>query len=218
MSGDVQDTLNELERKLRELQAELAAPGREAGAGEASPADVPSPPVSPPPAPSPPPAAGPVEAQLEELLRFRDQLAEAAAKLVEDYSRLLEQISRIADVPPPPTPAAGHVTFPVPPPAAPSPESALYAGEVTIEAAPFGDIAALAAFEEALRQVPNAADVVVRSFDQGRAVIGLRLEAEMPLVFELRRVSDQAFDVEHAEPGRLVLAVHSGDLPFPMRP
>ena len=211
--GDVHETLNELERRLRELQAELAAP--QAG---------PSPEPPAPPPPPAPPAAGGLETQLQELLRFRDQLADAAQKLVEDYSRLLEQISRatgvppVAPVPPVPTPAAGHVTFPVPPPTAPSPESALHAGEVTIEAAPFGDIAALAAFEGAIRRVPSAEDVVVRSFDEGRAVVALRLAAAMPLVFELRRASDHAFDVEHAEPGRLVLAMHSRDLPFPARP
>jgi hypothetical protein len=216
MSGeDVQSTLNELERKLRELQSELAAP-------EALQAPAAEPP--PPPPPPPPPAAGAIEAQLEELLRFRDQLTEAATKLVEDYSRLLEQISRAAGeapapaAPPPPTPSAGHVTFPVPPPAAPSPESALHSGNVEIEAGPFADIAELAAFEQAVRRVPNAEDVVVPTFDGGRAVVELRLAAEMPLVFELRRASDRAFDVEHSEPGRLVLAMHAEDLPFPVRP
>jgi hypothetical protein len=215
MSGeDVQSTLNELERKLRELQSELAAPE-----AVQTPAAEP-----PPPPPPPPPAAGAIEAQLEELLRFRDQLTEAATKLVEDYSRLLEQISRAAGeapapaAPPPPTPSAGHVTFPVPPPAAPSPESALHSGNVEIEAGPFADIAELAAFERAVRRVPNAEDVVVPTFDGGRAVVELRLAAEMPLVFELRRASDRAFDVEHSEPGRLVLAMHAEDLPFPARP
>jgi hypothetical protein len=215
MSGeDVQSTLNELERKLRELQSELAAPE-----AVQTPAAEP-----PPPPPPPPPAAGAIEAQLEELLRFRDQLTEAATKLVEDYSRLLEQISRAAGeapapaAPPPPTPSAGHVTFPVPPPAAPSPESALHSGNVEIEAGPFTDIAELAAFEQAVRRVPNAEDVVVPTFDGGRAVVELRLAAEMPLVFELRRASDRAFDVEHSEPGRLVLAMHAEDLPFPVRP
>jgi hypothetical protein len=216
MSGeDVQSTLNELERKLRELQSELAAPEAVGPPPAAEP---------PPPPPPPPPAAGAIEAQLEELLRFRDQLTEAATKLVEDYSRLLEQISRAAGeapapaAPPPPTPSAGHVTFPVPPPAAPSPESALHSGNVEIEAGPFGDIAELAAFEQAVRRVPNAEDVVVPTFDGGRAVVELRLAAEMPLVFELRRASDRAFDVEHSEPGRLVLAMHAEDLPFPARP
>src|ERR687890_1663478 len=101
--GDVQDTLNELERRLRELQAELSAPPR-----------APEPPAPPPP--PPPPAPHPLQDQLDELLRFRDQLADAAQKLVEDYSRLLEQINlasgrAAAPAQTPPTTAAGHVTF-----------------------------------------------------------------------------------------------------------
>jgi hypothetical protein len=179
-------------------------------------------------APAPRPAPGGLQDQLEELLRFRDQLTEAAKKLVEDYSRVLEQITRVvaapAPAPPqppdaaPPTPASGHVTFPVPPPASQSTESTLYSGQITIEAEPFADIAALAAFEQAVRNVPSAEDVEVSKFKNHRAVVGLTLAADTPLVFELRRASDQTFDVEDAEPGRLVLAMHTGELPFPMRP
>jgi hypothetical protein len=211
--GDVQSSLNELERKLRELQAELARPAAPAE-GEPVPPPMPPyrPPVAaepPPPAP-PPPAAGGLQAQLDELLRFRDQLAEAAKALVEDYSRVLEQIERALaspPPPPPPTPATGHVTFPVPPPAAPSTESALYSGHVAIDAGPFADVAPLAAFEEALRRVPHAEDVYVRSFEAHRALLELRLAAEVPLVFELRRASDQPFDVDHADAGRLTLTM-----------
>jgi hypothetical protein len=215
MSGDVQHTLNELERRLRELQAELAAP---AAAPQAEKAPEP---VEPPPPPAPPPPAprGPLQDQLDELLRFRDQLAAAASQLVEDYTRLLEQLERAAQAPPGPTLAAGHMTFPVPPPSSPSSESTLFAGEVVVAAAPFDEIGALAMFEAALRSIPQAEDVHVRSFEAGRAVLDVRLAGELPLVFELRRASDHAFDVEHAEPGRLELAMHPpGDLPFPMRP
>src|SRR5690349_3583323 len=143
MSGDVQETLNELERKLRELQAELRAPQ---GAAE--------PPPPPPPPPAPPPARSPLQDQLDELLRFRDQLADAANRLVEDYSRLLEQLERAAQMPAPADPATGHVTFPVPPPAPASTEGTLYVGDVVVEAGPFDEIGRLAAFEAALRAVP----------------------------------------------------------------
>jgi hypothetical protein len=106
----------------------------------------------------------------------------------------------------------------VPPPTSQSTESTLFSGDITIEAEPFADIAELAAFEEAVRRVPSAEDVEVSKFKNHRAVVGLRLAADTPLVFELRRASDQTFDVEDAEAGRLVLAMHTGDLPFPMRP
>jgi hypothetical protein len=220
MSGDVQHTLNELERRLRELQAELAAPD------VAPRVEEPPPPEPPPPAepPAPPPAPrGPLQDQLDELLRFRDQLATAANQLVEDYTRLLEQLERAAQMPAAggwaSSPAAGHMTFPVPPPSSPSSESTLFAGTVVVEAAPFDEIGTLAIFEAVLRSIPQAEDVHVRSFEGGRAVLDVRLAGEVPLVFELRRASDHAFDVEHAEPGRLELAMHPpGDLPFPMRP
>src|SRR3954454_4049773 len=229
--GDFQDTLNELERRLRDLMADLGGPGpAEADEAQAQPTE-PAPPPMPPyrsapeePPPPPAPAPGGLQDQLEELLRFRDQLTEAAKKLVEDYSRVLEQITRVVTAPapppapPPPTPASGHVTFPVPPPTSQSTESALYSGDITIEAEPFEDIAALAAFEAAVRKVPGAEDVEVRKFKSHRAVVDLRLAAEAPLVFELRRASDQTFDGEDAEPGRLVLTMHTGELPFPMRP
>ena len=222
MSGDVQQTLNELERKLRELQAELRAPAADPPRVEEPPRVQEPPPVEEPP-PPPAPARNPLQDQLDELLRFRDQLTEAANRLVEDYTRLVEQLERVAQTPPPggwASSAAGHLTFAVPPPEPPSSEGTLFSGPVVVEAAPFEDIGSLAAFESALRSVPHAEELHVRSFDGGRATFDLRLGGETALVFELRRASDQGFDVEQAEPGRLELAMHPrGDLPpFPMRP
>jgi hypothetical protein len=219
VSGDVQQTLNELERKLRELQAELRAPEVPETHVQEPPAP-PSPPAPEPPPPPPPPAPhNPLQDQLDELLRFRDQLTAAANQLVEDYTRLVEQLERVAHAPPPPTAAAEHLTFPVPAPEPSSSESALYAGHVAVEAAPFDDVGTLAIFESALRSVSHAEEVHVRSFENGRAEFDLRLGGEVALVFELRRASDHAFDVEDAEPGRLRLTMHPpGDFPFPMRP
>src|SRR6478609_4251351 len=189
--GDVQDTLNELERKLRELQAELSPAPPAPPAAEPPPeSPPPMPPYRPPvPPPAPPPApAGGLQDQLDELLRFRDQLTDAATKLVEDYSRILEQLSRatadvpvVPDAPPPPTPAAGHATFPVPPPTIPSTESTLFSGPVTIHAGPFAEVTGLALFEQALRAVPNATEVSVRKLKDQRAVIDLELATEVPL-------------------------------------
>src|SRR4051795_9108010 len=110
--GDVNETLNELERRLRDLQEQLQP---SAAAPPMPPYRAPVPQEPPPP---PPPRPSGLQDQLDELLRFRDQLSEAATKLVEDYSRIIEQVSRVAGEvpasPPPPTPAAGHATFPVP--------------------------------------------------------------------------------------------------------
>ena len=66
--------------------------------------------------------------------------------------------------------------------------------------------------------MPHAESVSVRKLKDQRAVVDLELAADVPLVFELRRASERTFDVDHAEPGRLELTIHGGDLPFPMRP
>jgi hypothetical protein len=226
MSGsDVNETLNELERRLRNLQEQLQPVAPEAVPAGPPPMPPYRPPAAPPPVPPPPAPTSALQDQLDELMRFRDQLTAAATKLVEDYSRILEQLTRVtgdvpapAPAPPPPTPAAGHATFPVPPPSATSTESTLYSGDVAIDAGPFEEIAALARFEQAVRAVPHAEEVAVRKFKAQRAVVDLRLAAEVPLVFELRRASDETFDVERADPGRLELTMHPGELPFPMRP
>jgi hypothetical protein len=220
-TGNVQATLSELERRLRELETELRAVG----------APIPPPAPEPPPPPPPPPA---LHDQLDELLRFRDQLADAATALVEDYSRVLEQIARAAgpgaDGDPPREPEAAPATFPVPPPAPPSPEGSLFSGHVVVDVGPFSEIASLAAFEQALTRVPHAEDVHVSSFEGHRARIDLRLSGEVALVFELRRVSDQGFDVRDSEPGALTLTIHGARMSdsataaaqratqFPMRP
>lgn len=244
-TGDVQATLSELERKLRELEAELQAVG--------VPAPPPEPAPEPPPPPPPPPMpeyrapakeasagqlvqdarerAGGLHDQLDELLRFRDQLADAATALVEDYSRVLEQIARAAGATPPPLPSEPErATFPVPPPAPPSPEGSLFSGHVVIDVGPFSEIASLAAFEQSVMRVPYAEDVRVSGFEGHRARIELRLTSEVALVFELRRVTDQGFDVRDTEPGLLTLTIHGAPMSvsaaaeaqratqFPMRP
>jgi hypothetical protein len=247
-TGDVQATLSELERKLRELETELQAVGAPVPPPAPEPPHPPPPPhPAPEPPPPPPPAAdasagrlvqdareraGGLHDQLDELLRFRDQLADAATALVEDYSRVLEQIARAAG------PAAGDgpsaepapATFPVPPPAPPSPEGSLFSGHVVVDVGPFSEIASLAAFEQSLTRVPHAEDVHVSSFEGHRARIELRLSGEVALVFELRRVSDQGFDVRDSEPGALTLTIHGAQMSesataaaqratqFPMRP
>jgi hypothetical protein len=118
----------------------------------------------------------------------------------------------------------------VPPPAPPSPEGSLFSGHVVVDVGPFSEIASLAAFEQALTRVPHAEDVHVSSFEGHRARIELRLSGEVALVFELRRVSDQGFDVRDSEPGALTLTIHGARMSdsataaaqratqFPMRP
>ncbi len=148
---DVSVTLGELERKLRELEQELNATARPApgGAASATPSvpSVPPAPAAPAPVPAPDADAliaqararlGTLDGQVDELLRFREQLHRTARELEDEYSRVLSRIGApaapagaLAPPPPPisdqapPAPAAGPVRAPIGPAVD---ESALLAG------------------------------------------------------------------------------------------
>lgn len=126
--GDVSATLSELERKLRELERELNATARSA---DAAPPAPPAAEPTPPPAPPAPDAdtliaqararLGTLDSQVDELLRFREQLQRTARELEEEYSRVLERIGAPATppaaAPPPqaPPPVPGPVRAPIVP-------------------------------------------------------------------------------------------------------
>ncbi|MTD46126.1 hypothetical protein GKE82_18005 [Conexibacter sp. W3-3-2] len=128
---DITSTLSELERKLEDLESELAAAGE--------------PVVPPPPTPAavtPPPAVAPsvpngslddLRAQLAELERFRDSLESSTRALIDEYRLLLAQrpaptpapiLTTPSDLPPIGggwSPSAPVPTTPVVPPAPPTP-------------------------------------------------------------------------------------------------
>jgi DNA-binding transcriptional MocR family regulator len=115
MDRETAQTLGELERKLSELERELAAVGggnsrlvdEAVQPTSAVPRPVPSAPVvaapPPPPTPPPPPAPAPTPAMrtpapsarpgADELLRFRERLEQTAAELTRDYDELLGRLS-----------------------------------------------------------------------------------------------------------------------------
>ncbi|HEU4655948.1 MAG TPA: hypothetical protein VFR97_00400 [Capillimicrobium sp.] len=138
--GDVSETLSELERKLRELELQLSSTGPRPDNGRPSGAAPRREPSAPSPAPSPavPPArpaaaADPdrllaeararlsgVGGQVDELLRFREQLQRTARELEDEYSRLLVRIG--APLPSDERPATAYdLPSQAPPPAAPAP-------------------------------------------------------------------------------------------------
>jgi hypothetical protein len=143
--GDVSTTLGELERKLRELEQELNTTARPADAAPAAPSVTTSeaagpsqraaPSAPPAPAPAAPPAAatgrdadamiaqararlGTLDGQVDELLRFREQLQRTARELEDEYSRVLARIGAptAPPSPEPPAPAAAQPAAPTPPP------------------------------------------------------------------------------------------------------
>jgi hypothetical protein len=139
----------------------------------------------PPPPPPPPPAAG-LHRQLDELLAFRDRLVRTTDDLVSELSRVLTELG------------VG---------AAPDPADTLLSGDVTVDAAPFGDLATLAAFEQALQRVPGVAGVYVRALDAGRAAIDVRLSGPVALAAALRATAPLPFAVTDVRDGRLTLAI-----------
>lgn len=175
-SGDVSETLGALERKLRELERELSSVG---AAPPAPAAAVPEVPPAPAVAPPPPPAPatdhlvdqarerlGGLSGQLDELLRFREQLQRSARELDEEYARVLARVTQGA------VPASAPVA-----PAPPAPTEPPLEGPLVVDAGPFTDISALSAFERALATVPGAQDVYVSGFEGNRALVEMRLTA-----------------------------------------
>ena len=207
---DVSATLDELERKLRDLEAEL-----QITAVSAPPLSAPAPPPPPEP-PPPPPAADAAERliadararlralgeQIDGLLSFRDDLDRIARDLDEEYTRTLGRLLPPQPPVPPPAPAATEPApaapapvppaapaVPVPPPApaapepppAPAPAPDPLEGTVVIDAGPFGDLGGLTAFEQALGRAPGVEDVYVSGFDDRRATIEVQLTAPTAL-------------------------------------
>jgi len=264
---DITSTLTDLERKLQDLETELAGVGDPAAAPAAPPEPV-------PPLPTAPAASlAPLYGQMAELERFRETLEQSARSLVDEYRRLLEHVH----VPAPAAPITPAVSAPVPPslpplpPLPPQPPASTSAdalsitggwaptapgpavppplpepvlpptgglpvppaavepgpvpaavplpgpavasadptvqGQLTIDAGPFGDIATLSQFEQALGRLPGAQDVYVKGFEGHRALIDLQLAGPLAIATHLRQVSPLAVTVHDPVPGSRQLKV-----------
>ncbi|MDX6669725.1 MAG: hypothetical protein QOI91_88 [Solirubrobacteraceae bacterium] len=145
---DLEASLAEMDRKLRELQRELelvSAPSQE----PAEPAHAPE--------PEPAPAPDPIESVVEE-----------AAARVGELGRRIDDLARLRDDLDGATQALRTEYRSRPAPAA-------SADEVVVEAGPFADISSVSAFEQSLGQVPGVEEALVRSFEGNRAIIDVRL-------------------------------------------
>ena len=161
--------LEEMDRLLHDVQAELA-PDREprpalvAAAIPDPPAPAPPPPVPepppipepvPPPIPEPAPPPPPLEPALDSahqiglLTELTERLLASMREVLDGYERVLAPAAR-----PRPVPAAG----------------------VTMSAGPFASIEALREFEAALSHVRGVREVVVRGYEgTDRAILDVRL-------------------------------------------
>ncbi|MDQ4040298.1 MAG: hypothetical protein M3141_00945 [Actinomycetota bacterium] len=198
---DLEASLAEMDRKLRELQREL-----ELVAGQGARGDAPTSPGSPTgsarsvggsstatgasPRPVRPVSADPVGDAVEEavarvselgrriddLAALRDELDSATRALREEYSA-----------------------------ARPAPARR----DVVVDAGPFPDIATLSAFEQALAGVEGVEDAAVRSFEGNRALIDVRARADADLEAALARLPFPA-EVTQAQGDALTLHLRSG--------
>ena len=221
METDVTGSLAELERKLKELERELEAAGNLPEPSASSPAGSaldgrvvawhgrqapPSTPVAPaPPAASdrpasaPPPSAADREAakagaraELEELMRLRERLTRTADELVAEAARVVGILAADGV-------GGGREAH--------DPAQTLLSGRVTVEVAPFPDVATLGAFERALQGAGGVLDARVRTFADGHATFEVELSGPTALASELRRSWTAPLRVVEVGPGRLELAL-----------
>jgi hypothetical protein len=225
-SRDVQSSLADMDRKLRELQRELAMVSRGPEGTAFSPPAFSAPPPPPPPDTAPAPAAG-AEAQAQAKAQeiVADARAEAArivgeaAERVAAIGRQIDELQRLRDELRQSAQALVEEyeralrTAPagdVPPASAPAPpqvDGREFDGQVVIDAGPFTDIATLGAFEQALARLPQAEDVYVREFTGSRALIDLLLAAPVALLDEMRRAAPVGFGLVEVGDGRITIEV-----------
>ena len=161
MGRDIDERLADLDRRLREVQAELM-PGRgpRPAAESSTPPDLPPvpeppppppeppPPEPPPPPPAPPPPAPPVPPPLPSA--GAAPLTELHAKLLASFRGLLDAYEWLL---------AQAAQQPAPPP----PEPAVHGAGVT--AGPFASTDAVRAFEAQLAGLPSVRMVSVRGYE-----------------------------------------------------
>jgi hypothetical protein len=211
--SELEASLAEIDRKLRDLQRELrvvvgsgtaSEPAREAVARAPDPEPPPPPPPAPPRAPDPPPPPPPPPPPAPEPPRSRllDDTAERVAELgrrIDELQRLgedLEEATRALQEEFSRTAGAGA--------AAPT-----WSGEVVVRAGPFRDIASLGEFERAVGAIPGAQEAYVRSFAGDRALVEVRLSGSVDLVGEMQRVLPWEVRLVESGPGELEISLGS---------
>src|SRR3954451_17199516 len=97
MSADVTSTLADLERRLVELERELSSVAG-AAADPPPPVAPPPPPVTPAPAMTPTQRVESMRAEVDELMRFREQLEATARELVAEYDKVVTKVTEPAVV------------------------------------------------------------------------------------------------------------------------
>ena len=233
----MQSSLADMDRKLRELQRELALVGRSSDEPAPQPAADPAPPSASAEPEAPAEAGEQAEAivadaraeaahivdqaaarvaaigeQIDELQRLRDDLQRSARALVDEYERALSRGPSDGGGPavaPTLQEQAGAFAPRAADSAPPSPAAGerLFEGQIVVNAGPFTDIATLGDFEQALARLPQAEDVYVRGFEGNRALIDVKLAGPVALLEEMHRGLPLDFDLVDVGQGRITIDV-----------
>jgi hypothetical protein len=226
-SRDVQSSLADMDRKLRELQRELAMVSRGPEGTAFSPPAFSAPPPPPPPDTAPAPAAeaeAQAQAKAQEIIadaraeaaRIVGEAAERVAAIgrqIDELQRLRDELQRSAQALVEEyeralrTAPVGDVPPASAPPPPPQVDGREFDGQVVIDAGPFTDIATLGSFEQALARLPQAEDVYVREFTGSRALIDVLLAAPVALLDEMRRTAPVGFGLVEVADGRIIIEV-----------
>ncbi len=90
--------------------------------------------------------------------------------------------------------------------AAPEPTAA-FETSVELDAGPFDDLASLTAFEQSLAEVPQIAEIYVRSYEEGRATFELQLREPTDVIDAMSSRLPYRLDVTESDARRIVLTV-----------
>jgi len=180
---DLEASLAEMDRKLRELQRELALVSGQAPGGAAGPVTAPSP-------------------EAREADRVATVVEEAAAR-VGELGRRIDELGRLRD-------DLDRATQALRAEFRASRDPRAEIGEVVLDAGPFPDIATLGAFEQALAAVDGVAEAVVRSFEGNRALVDVSVRGGADLAPALAAQLPFAVEVEPADGGGLTVHLRSG--------
>lgn len=166
--------------------------------------------------PEPPEPDEAAQVPLPELQRMRDEVAELGERFLDRFEELVRRIGSVAATDPystsarpaamaPAEPEQRAAPRPTAPPAAfPAPSRA---ETVRVNAGPFEDLVALRAFERGVASLPSVADVRLRSFHAGRAVLDVASARPAQLIEELHSLPTTPVATELTEDGTIVLTI-----------
>jgi hypothetical protein len=190
--SEVEASLAEMDRKVRELQRELGVGGGDRGAGEARPSQLSAIEPAPPrnlravnaepdaPGSAPAPAGGDPERYAQAIVAAARveaaRISQEAAERVAAIGRQIDELAQLRDELEHAARALGDEYADALRSVEPqSPATQRFEGTIVVNAGPFVDMEALGAFERALARLPHVEDVCVRGLEGNSALIDLRL-------------------------------------------